>query len=266
MPEHEAEEVDFIPWSQLIQDKGPQVPRLIYVASAAVLAVAVGVMAAPRLLPAGTGAPLATEQGEVAQPVVPLSDVTSSEEGRDDSVEPVSPPSPEPDPAPAVAVAEIFVQDYFTRDGDPNRQDDLAVWNIEAGETSGESYVEWARATGVESDSDGFTVQVAFRVVAATDTGFVRRPLRFVHQRVGLDGALLGLPTAVPSGTLGSLEPASIAPGVFGHVPPEIAAEAVAALASWAAAQPLGGRETTEGWEVVVSLPDGSEVVVPVPN
>lgn len=270
MPEHDAEEVDFIPWSQLIHDKGPEVPRLIYVASAAVLAIAAGIVAAPRLLPASTAPPPALEQGEVVEPVVALSDETTSEADGEDSAEAVAPPSPPLLPAPdlalAMAVAEIFIQDYFTRDGDPNRKNDLAAWNIEADEAAATSYVEWARAIGVESDPDGFAVQVAFRVVTATDSGFLRRPLRFVRQRIGPAGTLLGLPTALPSGSVGHVDPTTVAAGAFGHLPPEIAAQAVVALESWEEAEPLGGRETGEGWEVVAALPDGSEVVVSIPN
>ncbi len=264
--EEQAEELEFIPWSQLVDSPQSQAPRLIYVAAAAVLALGVGAWLAPRVLetetertpPPVTDVPVSTRSGQqesllseslrqsaVVREDEPLDHIRGFEEGSTFR---------------ALAVAEIFVHDYFTRDLDANRESDLAAWGMEHTEAKGSSYVEWARAYAAERHDDGWSVDVAFRVITSTGGAFVRQPIRFVTQTVGLDGQPDALPTAAEHTLAGSL----IGPELM-DVPGAIGAAALESISVWGEqVETVGGYETTNGWDVVVELATGAQVVVPI--
>lgn len=264
-PDHDAEEMDFIPWSRLVDDNGPGAPRLVYVAAAAVLALGVGAIAAPRLL-----------RSDVPASTLDIPAETVSAAVQPDATESRPVPSEVPASAPVAsnlvgdearrakvaAVAEIFVQDYFTRDLDPNRALDLATWEIEPGPQETSTYVEWARTVEIEAHDADWSVDVAFRVITSVDGTFVRQPIRFVTQRVDAGEQPVGLPVVAHRQLAASQVPTS-----FLEVPAEIGAEAVQALdPSWQHAEPREGYETENGWDVVMELSDGARVVVSVPN
>lgn len=260
-----AEELEFIPWSQLVDSPPSQAPRLIYVAAAAVLALGVGAWLAPRVLeneigdtPPPAAEPSVPTTKALQEPPQLESDLQAAVAG-DDIVERIG----EFDGGSSVAVlavAEIFVHDYFTRDLDANRESDLAAWGMEHTEAKGSSYVEWARAYAAERHGDGWSVGVAFRVITSTGGAFVRQPIRFVTQTVGLDGQPDALPTATDHTLAGSL----LGPELM-DVPVAIGAAALESISVWGEqGETVGGYETMNGWDVVVELATGAQVVVPI--
>lgn len=281
MTDHDlpAEEADFVPWSQLVGEDGPNVPRLIYVAAAAVLALAVGIMLAPRVFSAPSDAGVfseATEPESIAQSVP--AEVDSVELERAPAAPVAGPPIPAElsgdlsegglseigGPSQRVlAVAEIFVHDYFTHDGDSNRQEDLASWGIET-KASAEPeelrvYVEWARSVAADASGDDWDVEVAFRTISSDSDQFKRDPIRVVSVLLSVDGEVMSLPRIDDSKVTTVLPNAPLF-----EAPPEIAADALEIAQEWGELSVEGALETPEGWDVLVRTGGGAVIRVPV--
>ncbi|NND14576.1 MAG: hypothetical protein HKO10_11490 [Acidimicrobiia bacterium] len=266
-----AEELEFIPWSQLVDSHASRAPRLIYVAAAAVLALGVGAWLAPRVLgnnievtplpAADTPASTSRAALQPAQPEPADRPVVAGDDGSLDGISGLG----EGSAFEALAVAEIFVHDYFTRDLDVNRETDLAVWGVvdaraDDARADASEYVEWARAYAAEPHDDGWSVEVAFRVITSSGGTFVRQPIRFVTQNVGVDGQPVALPVATKHALVGGINARELV-----EVPAAIAVEALEAISFWGEqGEPVGGYETEHGWDVVVELSTKARVVVPI--
>lgn len=247
------EHLESIPWSQLVVEAKGDRPMLIYVAAAAVLALAVGVVVAR-----GMG-------GSPVVDVAPAPAITSTLE------EPVVPePISEADlrapllPTGAgeravISRAEWFVADYFTADGAGDRQrllEDALGWAPPELAGTPITYVEWSRAWDSLDLGDGhYRVMVAYRAISSADGAFTRGPVRGVAIPVQLasDGGArvvdLPSPVPLPSGP----EPA--APAESGDVPSEVAASAREIARMWSDdVTVIRGGELAERWRVVVEV------------
>ncbi len=272
----DPEEFEHIPWSQLGADAGPSRQRLAYLAAAALLAVAVGAVAARSLNRQGPPPPTTV----AAAPAT-----TTPEPGTSPPETPSTPPPPvaysEADllagppadaPRAAVARAEWFVVDYFTADRDPIGSLDLrkalpagaelpTLPHDDAGAPM--SYVEWARAFRSEEAAPGlFRITVAFRAIVAGDDGAVERlPVRAVELGVavttGAEGwAVVDLPSPSPLPVDTGFEPW---PAATGAPPPGVAAAALEAAAAWGdAPEVVTGAAAGAAWRVVVTVDGGA--------
>jgi hypothetical protein len=244
MDERPAEEVEHIPWSQLLEEHRAARPWAVYAAAGVIAAVAIGIV----------GARILRADGPTADLGVTTSATTSTLPAPVDEVVPPSPAAyseadllavyPLAGDREAAARAEWFVTDYFTRDGEG---DDPPT------------SVEWARALDVEREEpDRLRVTVAFRNVTAAGSGWERGPVRAVAVTVD-GGAVAGLPEPAAV-TPQSPDGSSPAEGVPADLPPEVEAGLLETAARWGeepvlvAAEPDG----TGGWRGVVEVADGS--------
>ena len=119
-------------------------------------------------------------------------------------------------------------------------------------------YVDWAGIRSVsQTGPSSFQVDVLVSsLVAREGAGFVRQPAILVGVPVEVDPEGGVRATSVPSISEVSLTPAAEI-GLL-EVPPEV----VAALPE--GGEVVGGRQTSDGWEVVVMLPGGDGVSRPV--
>ncbi len=272
-----AEEFEHIPWAQLGAEHQAGRNRLLYVAAGALVALALGAVAARSLwtpsvapVPVAEALPLdetvaattaAPTQPTPATAVLPAPALLSEAD--------LMAGVPDRDAAAAAARAEWFVADFFTADLDPLGS--LPVRTAipaggvptlpQDGGAAGVTYVEWARAYRVDVVEAGlYRVAVAFRAVgAAGDDPFFRFPVRAVEVVVAVSADGRGLavvdlpsPAALPLDVGFAAWPVHEAP-----VPDIVAAAAVAAAADWGGEPALvSGAATAQGWRVVVSVAD----------
>lgn len=98
----------------------------------------------------------------------------------------------------AIMQAEWLVRDFLTVDGDPLV--DERIEDILPGRGRGDTptYVEWARAYGIETIEPGlYRVEVGYRTLAGTADGYVRRPAGAFAVQLAID---VGGPTRLVAG------------------------------------------------------------------
>jgi len=247
------EHLEAIPWSQLMVEAKSDRPLLIYVAAAALLALAVGVAVAR-----GLG------RSTVAEPAPVVSTPVAKEEPA--TPDPISEADLRAPLAPTgvgagavIARAEWFVADYFTLDGAGDRLSALQEalgWRPPAMPGGPTTYVEWARAwDSVELGDGRYRVLVAYRAISSLDGVFTRGPARAVAViiQLGVDGGTrvvdLPEPVQIPPG------PASTVIAASDPVPDEIAELARDLARSWSDdVAVVGGSEHEEAWRVVVEV------------
>jgi len=263
------EDVESVPWSELLESSDPSEERrrVAYLAAGLIGAVVLGAVvarawwapSAPTIVaPASTiAAPI--EGGDATTVSVPTPPLYSEADLMADP--------PDPGERAAIVKAEWFVSDYFTADYEPSGSGDIRaalpggaeIPTLPQDGTGGISYVEWARAFQVEEVGDGtYLVSVLFRALAAPAEGaFVRLPVRAVAVHVDVLGegaSILDLPrpTAVPIGP----EPAAWAEG--SEDPPVHVVDAAAARASAWGAEPRIVSSTRIGsaWRVITTVAD----------
>jgi hypothetical protein len=265
------EDVESVPWSELLQTTDPSLERrrIAYMAAGLVGAVVLGAVIArawwtpsgPTIVaPAVTvSAPAADEPG-AAQPAATTLPPLYSE--ADLMADP-----PDPGARAAIVRAEWFVSDFFTADYEPTGSGDVraalpgsaAIPDLPQDGAGGISYVEWARAFRVEEVGDGtYLVGVVFRALGApADGSFSRLAVRAVEVHVDVLGdgaAILDLPrpVAVPAGP----EPAPWPEETVD--PPQSVIDVAAARASVWGVEPriVSAAEIADGWRVVVTVAD----------
>ena len=229
-------------------------PLLIYVAAAALLALAVGIAVAR-----GLG------RSTVAEPAPVVSTPVAKEEPA--GPDPISEADLRAPLAPTgvgagavIARAEWFVADYFTLDGAGDRLATLQEalgWRPPAMPSGPTTYVEWARAwDSVELGDGRYRVLVAYRAISSLDGVFTRGPVRAVAVvvQLGVDGGtrVADLPEPVqipPPGPLPTVTTAA------DPVPEEIAELARELARAWSDdVAVVGGSEHEEAWRVVVEV------------
>lgn len=194
----EREELDQIPWSTLVAevDDGPD-RRWFFLAGAVGLAI-LGYLVLQLVAPGGqpdpadqAAPPTSSSSTTVARPEV----IVAEDDLRGEA--PVIDPGVSAEQLAAVARAEWFVTDWFTSDGSQATADSLidavaspAIIRPPFDEEI-TTYVEWARATGVEPTADGLSVTVAYRQIVSEDAAaFVRQPVATVDVQITFDGGV----------------------------------------------------------------------------
>ncbi|MBU1492351.1 MAG: hypothetical protein KJ956_00075 [Actinobacteria bacterium] len=280
------EEVEHIPWGELLASHDDGRRRALYLAAGALGALVLGVVVTRALSspapPQPEPAPVAV--AEATTTTVPPAPITVVVE-----VPATDPPTTTTSslPAPvlyteadlmafpfdlgaraAVARAEWFVTDYFTADLEPNGTADLrgalpvgvVLPEMPQDAAIGLSYVEWARALRVEEDGDGsYRVMVAYRLLGAPpEQGFQRLAVRAVEVRVAVSDSggsvVLDLPSpvALPAGPTPQPWPTE------GEIPSQVVVDgAMGEAAGWGSEHRLLGTfRVAGGWRVMLSAAD----------
>jgi hypothetical protein len=271
----EAEEVESVPWSELIAEERPphDLRRLITLVVSMLGAAVVGAVVARAAWTPSAPTVIAPGLPATAQPAASDAPMT---EGSSTTV--TLPPlyseadlmadPPDPDERAAVVRAEWFVTDYFTADYEPAGSADVRAAlpgsallpDLPQDGSGGISYVEWARAFDVAPAAGGaYLVSVAYRALGApADGAFIRLPVRAVDVMVQVDesGASvvdLPRPAALPAGPEPPPWPEQ---GV--SPPAEIVDRAAVRAAVWGTEPRLvSAAAVTEGWRVVMTVADG---------
>lgn len=212
----DSEEFEQIPWSSLVADQTSGVDRRVYVAIG-VVALLVAAILGSRVI-GGSTQPAALE-------VSPIEVVGPDASGPQSVSAPSStvgvvvseadlmaelPTVSSSDYRLAVTFAEWFVTDYFTTDGSLETEESVVAMMSREGSADPRelprppdgSYVEWARATGVEEvDESSLAVAVLFRTIRSTSDGFVRDPVSAVSVLLVTSGdatGMMGPPVTIP--------------------------------------------------------------------
>ena len=281
--DQEHEEVESIPWSELLPQETDARRRMVYLAAGAIGALVLGILVARAFMsPSEAVVPVAPTVETVA--TTTSSSTTTIATTTTLALQGPLPTIPVPAPLyseadlmafptgteerTAVARAEWFVTDYFTADLEPNGSADVLV-ALPAGvdlpelpqdAASALSYVEWARAFRVEeADLGVYRVGVVFRTLGAPpDRGFYRLPVRAVEVTVAVssDGGsvVVDLPTPVALPAAPEPDPW---PTAGGEPPAKVLEEAIAAAAGWGTEPRLVVAQRVQGrWRVVLTLAD----------
>ena len=276
--DQEHEEVESIPWSELLSQQPERRRRMIYLASGAIGAMVLGILVARTWMsPSVASVPVAPADSTLAAGTSAVTTSTSLLAGPLPTIPVPVPLYSEADlmafpsgteERAAVARAEWFVTDYFTADLEPNGSADVLV-ALPAGvdlpelpqdTASALSYVEWARAFRVdEADLGVYRVGVVYRALGAPpDRGFYRLPVRAVEVTVAVSSrggsVVVDLPTPVPMPAAPEPDPW---PVTEGEPPAEVVEGAIAAAAGWGSEPRLVvAQPVSEGWRVVLTMAD----------
>jgi hypothetical protein len=264
----EREEVEHVPWGDLLAEMEPEDRRrrTLYTAAGLIGAVVVGIMIARTWWGAPSFEPVApgTTPAEVAATTTPaeIPEFPPLYSEADLMADP-----PDPSARAAVARAEWFVTDYFTADLEPSGSaavraalpDDVAA-DLPEGVGDAVSYVEWARAFRVAEAGDGsYLVSVMFRSLGApVDRGFSRQPVKAVEVLVSVSDAsgtaVLDLPAPIPL----PVGPTPLAWEGVETEPPSKVVDLVTARSTLWGSEPriLSVRHLDGVWRVVVSVAD----------
>ncbi|MGI9608990.1 MAG: hypothetical protein ACR2NL_01715 [Acidimicrobiia bacterium] len=176
----------------------------------------------------------------------------------------------------AVMRAEWFVSDYFTVDGDAASLaavlEALPLMpfgpaHAHQQDSTGVSYVEWARATAAEPVGPGvFEIDVAFRTLAGDGGNVSRQPVRAVTVSVAVvDGAtaVLDLPHPAPVPAGYPQPDLVIAP--LTNAPETVTTEALAAVESAGFVGEVSAVAQVDGrWRVTLMAVDPSGLMFPL--
>lgn len=186
----EFEELEQIPWSALAVTNPERRNRYVALGSVAVVALAaIGWMllrAQPTAVAVSPPSPPVTEVPVLSQPVVPTTLQAPQQSVYSEADLMLI--NAEDEERLAVMHAESLVRDFITVDGDTVVAARLAelIPGIERDDAP--TYAEWVRAYAVDSSEAGrYRVEVAYRLLAATDAGYVRQPARAVAVEVAVD-------------------------------------------------------------------------------
>ena len=280
------EEVEHIPWGELMASGGDRGRRVLYLGAGALGALVVGILGArlfsspPPAQPDPVPVAVETTVPVTVTVLVPVPE-TVPEAVLETTTTTTLPPLPvlyrEADlmafPADwaaraAMARAEWFVTDFFTADLEPNGSADIrgalpvgVVMPVMPQDgVVGLSYVEWARAFRVVEGPDGvYRVSVAYRMLGAPpERGFQRLPVRAVEVRVAVSpsGGTVVVDLPAPA-----VLPAGPDPGpwpVESEVAPPVVVEgAMGVAARWGwEHRVLGAGRVPGGWRVLLSAAD----------
>ncbi|GBE23034.1 MAG TPA: hypothetical protein ENH00_06830 [Actinobacteria bacterium] len=266
--EHDAldEQLESIPWSELVVQQRPFPRWVAYVASGVLAMAALGVVVA-RALPSGAQAPseaamsVVSTTPPVAPTVVPTVVSTTVPLYSEADLMALVPGSQE---QLAAVRAEGFVRDYFGSGGRPDQVLGVVAAlpdgaEVPAGD-GGVSYVEWASVFRVEPLGDSlYRVGVVFRMLAGPDTSTLNRldPSAVdVVVQVDTEGGAgvvdLPMPTELP-GT----SKAAVWPDPDEDVPATVVTAAKTQAAAWGSdPEVVAAMRGDTGWRVVVLVAD----------
>jgi len=265
--EQEREELEHVPWADLMAEAEPEdrTRRTVYLVAGAVGSMVLGILVARAWwapsAPSAPVTPMTTVVAGAEEPVVTAATLPLYSEA-DLMADP-----PDPLARAAIVRAEWFVTDYFTSDFEPNGSADvraalpsgpMPVFPQDDGE--GISYVEWARAYDVEEAGDGaYRVAVAFRMLGAPPgRGFTRQPVRAVDVLVAVteDGGTTVLDLPSPARMPAGPEPVPWPDGV--DAPPQAIVDEAAGLAGLWGSEPrvVSAHPVDGGWRVVLTVAD----------
>lgn len=206
----EPEEFEHIPWSNLVAEHRGQRVKLLYVVAAVIAAAVIGFvgirwLSGPQHGPVpGEAAPttVADDGSHPAEAAPPFSTPATAAVADPVSEADLQATAPDTDGEVARMRAEWFVTDFFTVDGSPATAADVARAFVvdaslpplpqDAHEADDVSFVEWARAYGIEAlAADRYLVDVAFRSIHRSGSeAFRRGPVHAVAVTVVVgDGA-----------------------------------------------------------------------------
>ncbi len=278
----EREEYEHVPWSELTADKAPDRRWLAYLAAAALVAGALGLVAVRTLWPGSPAAAPVSVETTAPSPPPPDPAATAESLPAPSPLDPAGPvlyseadllaaPAAATGAEAAVMKAEWFVADYFTSDGDGRGSLDVRTALPgdadlprlpHDGAPGPISYVEWARAFRVSDVGDGLhRVGVAFRTVAgAAGEPLARQPVRAVEVVVrtspgGVAVVDLPAPATLPLDVGYPAWPAAAA----AELPASVTAAALQDAEVWGEDPEIaGGTGAPGGWRVVVTVVDPS--------
>jgi len=281
------EEVEHIPWGELMASTDDGRRRVMYLAAGALGALVLGVVITRAVSVPGAPAP-----EPIPEPVA-AAVVTTTTLPAPVTLPAVPVPAPVPDPVPettttttttpttipapvlyreadlmafppdwgvraAVTRAEWFVTDFFTADLEPNGTADLRgalPAGVELPEMPqdaavGLSYVEWARAFRVEEGADGvYRVAVLYRMLGAPpERGFQRLPVRAVEVRVAVSDTGGSVVVDLPTPIAMPVGPNPESWPVGNEIPPQPVVDgAMAVAAGWGSEHRLLGSSRVPG-------------------
>lgn len=264
------EDVESVPWSELLETTDPSEERrrVAYLAAGLIGAVVLGAVIA-RAWWSPSAPTIVAPASTVAAPVDDELEGSTSTVGALPLYSEADLMANPADPGARAAVvrAEWFVSDYFTADYEPGGSGDIRaalpgsadIPDLPHDGTGGLSYVEWARAFKVEEVGDGtYLVSVMFRALGAPADGtFLRLPVRAVAIHVGVMGdgaAVLDLPRPIslPAGP----EPEPW-PEESADPPIEVVDRAAARASVWGSEPRIVSAAPIEGgWRVVTTVTD----------
>lgn len=264
------EDVESVPWSELLEatDPSDERRRVAYLAAGLVGAVVLGAVIA-RAWWSPSAPTIVAPASTVAAPLEGAADVSTSTAAVAPLYSEADLMADPPDPGARAAVvrAEWFVSDYFTADYEPGGSGDVRaalpgsaeIPDLPHDGTGGLSYVEWARAFKVETVGDGsYLVSVAFRALGApADGAFLRQPVRAVAVQVGVlgDGASvldLPRPISLPAGPEPEPWPTEAA-----DPPTEVVDRAAARASVWGSEPRIVSTTRIDGgWRVITTVAD----------
>lgn len=279
------EEVEHIPWGELLAPTDDGRRRALYLVAGAVGALVVGIVVSRALAspssPQPEPVPVVMDATAVASVPVTIAETIATTAPAPVTTTTSTVPAPvlyaeadlmafPPDLAAraAVARAEWFVTDYFTADLEPNGTADVrgalpsgvVLPEMPQDAVAGLSYVEWARAFHVEKAADDtYRVGVAYRMLGAPpERGFQRLPVRAVEVRVAVSesggSVVLDLPSPISMPVGPNPEPWP----TEGEIPPQVVVDgAMGVAAGWGSEHRLlATSRVTGGWRVMLSAAD----------
>lgn len=205
------EEFEQIPWSSLMTDSAQGVDPKVYVA-VGIVGIIVAVVFGARLF-GGSSAqpPTQAETPGVSAPVIGITTTTGLIISEADLMAGQPEISVSTDALRQVAFAEWFVTDYYTVDGSTENERSLRDLFTPTASTlllphsadppAPATYVEWARSVDVRDIGDDMVeVDVVYRTITESDSGFVRDPVSAVVVTVrssSVDAGIVGLPVPI---------------------------------------------------------------------
>lgn len=176
----EREEVETIPWSNLVMEPSSRFDRRWGVYAAAGVAVLVGVIGFKAMTSGAQPTPPIVAEVVHAPTTIPEAAMVVSEQDLRKA--------PESHDAVVALRAEWFVTDFFTNDGSP--ETDISIRNalhpvaesvdLAATRPDGAygTFVEWAKVVEVEFDGTDYRAVVAFRALTLVGDTYRREPVR----------------------------------------------------------------------------------------
>jgi len=256
-----TEQVEQIPWSELLAEEQRSRPWLGYVGVAAVAAVALGFIVS-QLFQSGPGPATVPVSTAVVAPAPTVALPSPAIYSEADLLAAL----PDQESAAAVTRAEWFVADYFTVDGEADRaaQVGAGLAGVAAPNPTGlgVSYVEWARAVRVEPLGDHrYRVTVAYRTLSGEGT-FTRNPVQAVAVTVTADSAGGTIVEDLPSPAVLPAPPEvrpSLQPPVEVKLAAEVEQVALAEATRWGVDPRIVAATESDGRQrVVIEVTDSS--------
>ena len=265
MDTEEPEQVERIPWAELLPHPGTSRPWITY---AVIGAIALGAIV------------LATTRRQVVAPTVTLATSVSGQTLATSAPLPVPEVeataaslyteadlmavAPQTAPGWIAGRAEWFVRDYFTATGEDDEWSRVLLHVPEGAirqrgrPPRGSSYVEWTQAIGISEPAPGdFEVLVAFQLLVPEGDSFRRLDVRAVTVALTTDREGTAAVRDLPSPSQLRYGFSAPAWGREAEPPDDIASSVLTEAAGWGGdPKILAASHSAEGWRFVVAVSD----------